>query len=75
MVFKVKGWTTVEGTLNVTSGGVTLTNTVTATMSTAYQTITNTFSNGTAASSIVFATSAKRAFLDDILVTQTGGGG
>jgi len=75
VVFKVKGWTTVEGTLNVTSGGVTLTNTVTATMSTAYQTITNTFSNGTAASSIVFATSAKRAFLDDILVTQTGGGG
>ena len=72
--FAVKGWTSVEGSLVVTvSGQPTQTVSYVATMSGAFETKSLTFSAGQAAATISFATTAKRAFLDDIFVTvETG---
>ena len=68
--FGVKGWTTVEGSLVVTvSGQPAQTVSYVATMSSSFETKSLTFSAGQAAATISFATTAKRAFLDDIFVT------
>ncbi len=72
--FAVKGWTSVEGSLVVTvSGQPAQTVSYLATMSGSFETRSLTFSAGQAAATISFATTAKRVFLDDILVTvETG---
>jgi subtilisin-like proprotein convertase family protein len=68
--FAVKGWTSVEGSLVVTvSGQSAQTVSYVATMSGAFETRSLSFSAGQAAATISFATTAKRVFLDDILVT------
>ncbi len=68
--FDVKGWTTVEGSIVVTVSGLApQTVTYSATIGSAFQTITLQFTGGQANSTITFATSAKRAFLDNIVVT------
>jgi len=71
--FKVKGWTTVEGSITVTpSGGTAQTVTYAQTMSGTFETKSLSFTGGTANTTITIATTAKRAYLDDIVIT-TGG--
>jgi hypothetical protein len=71
--FKVKGWTTVEGSITVTpSGGTAQTVTYTQTMSGTFEAKSVSFPAGTANTTITIATTAKRAYLDDIVIT-TGG--
>jgi len=70
--FKVKGWTTVEGSIKVTVAGLTAqTVTYTSKMADAFETKSLNFTGGTAASTIKFETTAKRAFLDDIVVSYS----
>jgi hypothetical protein len=69
--FDVKGWTTVEGGITVTVTGQTpQTVTYTSVMSGSFETKVLRFSTGTAATTITLATTAKRAFLDNIIVTK-----
>ncbi|NCW27303.1 MAG: DUF1533 domain-containing protein, partial [Verrucomicrobia bacterium] len=69
--FDVKGWTTVEGNIVVTpSSGSPQTVTYTATVSGSFERKTISFSGGTATTTLTIATSAKRAFLDNIEVTS-----
>lgn len=65
---QVKGWTTVEGTLIVTVGAQKKTITYTETLSDAFGTYSVDFEAETNASTITIATSAKRAFIDDVKV-------
>jgi endonuclease/exonuclease/phosphatase family metal-dependent hydrolase len=67
---KVKGWTTIEGNLTITPTGlpgqtITYTNNITS----GYVTKTLNFTGGTANSTLTIATSAGRAFIDDVSVT------
>jgi hypothetical protein len=72
--FDVKGWTTVEGKITVTVTGQTAqTVTYTSVMSGSFETKVVRFSAGTAASTITLATTAERAFLDNIKVTKVVG--
>lgn len=72
VTFKVKGWTTVEGTLIVSLNGANAqTVTYTSVMSGSFETKSLQFTGGTASSTITFATSAKRAYLDDIVIAAT----
>jgi len=69
VAFKVKGWTTVEGNITVSVTGLaSQTVNYTALQSGNFETKTLNFTGGTANSTITFATTAKRAFLDDISV-------
>jgi hypothetical protein len=69
--FDVKGWTAVEGEITVTATGQTAqTVTYTSVMSGSFETKVVRFSAGTAATTITLATTAKRAFLDNIIVTK-----
>ena len=70
--FDVKGWTTVEGGITVTVTGQTAqTVTYTSVMSGTFQTKSVHFSAGTTTTTITLATTAKRAFLDNIIVTKS----
>jgi len=70
--FKVKGWTTIEGGIKVTPTGVAAqTVPYTSTISGTFETKTINFTGGVANSTIKFETTAKRAFLDDIVVSYT----
>lgn len=67
--FAVKGWTNVEGDIEVSlSGGKTQTVNYSAKMSGEFETVELSFDGGTAQSTLTFATTAKRAFLDDIKI-------
>lgn len=67
--FAVKGWTNVEGDIEVSlSGGKTQTVNYSANMSGEFETVELSFDGGTAQSTLTFATTAKRAFLDDIKI-------
>ena len=69
--FDVKGWTTVEGGITVTvTGQAAQTVTYTSVMSGSFENKVLRFSAGTAATTITLATTAKRAFLDNIIVTK-----
>jgi hypothetical protein len=69
--FDVKGWTTVEGGITVTvTGQAAQSVTYTSVMSGIFETKVLRFSAGTAATTITLATTAKRAFLDNIIVTK-----
>jgi hypothetical protein len=69
--FDVKGWTTVEGGITVTVTGQTAqTVTYSSAMSGSFENKVLRFSAGTAATTITLATTAKRAFLDNIIVTK-----
>jgi subtilisin-like proprotein convertase family protein/endonuclease/exonuclease/phosphatase family metal-dependent hydrolase len=68
--FDVKGWSTVEGDVTVTVTGLApQTVTYSATLASAFETKTLQFTGGQANSTITFATTAKRAFLDNIVVS------
>ena len=67
--FKVKGWTTVEGTINVTVTGLTQQIvTYTSVMAGSFEQIDLSFTGGTANSTVKIETSAKRAYIDDVIV-------
>ena len=69
--FDVKGWTTIEGGITVTVTGQTAqTVTYSSAMSGSFENKVLRFSAGTAATTITLATTAKRAFLDNIIVTK-----
>jgi hypothetical protein len=69
--FDVKGWATVEGGITVTVTGQTpQTVTYTSVMSGSFETKVLRFSAGSAATTITLATTAKRAFLDNIIVMK-----
>jgi subtilisin-like proprotein convertase family protein/endonuclease/exonuclease/phosphatase family metal-dependent hydrolase len=68
--FDVKGWSTVEGSITVTVTGLAAqTVTYSATMSGAFESKTLSFTGGQANATITIATTARRAFLDNIVVT------
>jgi hypothetical protein len=68
--FKVKGWTTREGDLVVTATGLAPQTVVYSNvMADGFETKTVSFSGGTANSTVTIATTAKRAFLDDLVIT------
>ena len=70
VTFKVKGWTTVEGNLVVTATGLAQQTVVYSNvMAGGFETKTVSFSGGTANSTVTIATTAKRAFLDDLVIT------
>lgn len=70
VTFDVKGWTSVEGDIIVTVSGMTPTTVpYTATRTDAFQNIALSFGGGVAGSTITIATSAKRAFIDNVAVT------
>lgn len=71
VTFDVKGWTTVEGSIKVTiTGGTTQTQTVsyTAVMDGSFETKTVNFNAGAASSTIKIETTAKRAYIDNVVV-------
>jgi hypothetical protein len=68
--FKVKGWTTREGDLVVTATGLAPQTVVYSNvMADGFETKTVSFSGGTANSTVTIATTAKRAFLADLVIT------
>ncbi len=70
--FDVKGWTTAEGSITVTVTGLTAqTVTYTATIATSFENKVLTFTGGTANSTVTIATTAKRAFIDNVNVYYT----
>lgn len=69
MSFKVKGWSTVEGGIKVTAGSQSQTVTYTATMSGEFETKSVSLAGGTTATVIKIETTAKRAFIDDVVIT------
>lgn len=67
--FKVKGWTTVEGSIKVTATGLSpQTVTYTSVMAGSFEAKTLNFTGGSANSTVKLETTAKRAFLDDIVI-------
>lgn len=73
--FDVKGWTSVEGNIVVTpSSGEAQTVSYTNTVSDGFETKTLEFTGGTSSTTIKIATSKKRAYLDNIRITQETGG-
>ncbi|MFV0198788.1 Ig domain-containing protein [Empedobacter falsenii] len=66
--FDVKGWTAVEGSINVTLGSETKNVVYTAKMADNFETQTVSFENVAAGSTLKFETSAKRAFIDNVKI-------
>ncbi len=74
--FDVKGWTKLEGKIKVsTSDGNQQTVTYSAVMANSFETIELEMTGGTANTTITLATTAKRAFIDNIIITQEEGEG
>ncbi len=70
--FKVKGWTTVEGNITVTVGSLAArTVSYNSAMAGSFETKSLNFSGGTANMTVRIATTAKRAFIDDVVITST----
>lgn len=66
--FDVKGWTSVEGSMNVTLGSETKNVVYTAKMADNFETQTVSFENVAAGSTLKLETSAKRAFIDNVKI-------
>lgn len=66
--FDVKGWTSVEGSINVTLGSETKNVTYTAKIADPFETQTVSFENVAAGSTLKLETSAKRAFIDNVKI-------
>jgi len=67
--FKVKGWSTVEGSIKVTAGTQSQTVAYASTQSGEFETKSLNFTGGTSATTIKIETTAKRAYIDDVTVT------
>jgi hypothetical protein len=69
--FSVKGWTTLEGNITVSATGLTSqTVSYTQVMAGTFETKTVNFTGGTAGMTITIGTTAKRAFIDDVVITS-----
>lgn len=69
--FDVKGWTTVEGDIQVSvDGDLKATKTYTAVMADSFENIIVELDAATSTSIVTIATTAKRAFLDNIIITS-----
>ncbi|MFV0182466.1 Ig domain-containing protein [Empedobacter falsenii] len=66
--FDVKGWTVIEGSVNVTLGSETKNVVYTAKMADNFETQTVSFENVAAGSTLKLETSAKRAFIDNVKI-------
>ncbi|MFV0142881.1 hypothetical protein [Empedobacter falsenii] len=66
--FDVKGWTSVEGSMNVTLGTETKNVVYTAKMADNFETQTVSFENVAAGSTLKLETSAERAFIDNVKI-------
>lgn len=66
--FDVKGWTTVEGDIIVTLDGTSKTISYTAVMADNFETKSVIFTGVNSGSTLKFATSAKRAFIDNVVL-------
>jgi hypothetical protein len=66
--FNVKGWSTVEGGIKVTLNGVSQTVTYTAIYSGTFENKSVDFTNVTAGSTLTIETTAKRAFIDNVVI-------
>lgn len=66
--FDVKGWTTIEGSVNVTLGSETKNVVYTSKMADNFETQTVSFENVAAGSTLKLETSAKRAFIDNVKI-------
>ncbi len=66
--FDVKGWTSVEGSMNVTLGTETKNVTYNATIANAFENVTVSFDNVAAGSTLKLETSVKRAFIDNVKI-------
>ena len=75
VAISVKGWTTVEGKLDVTLGNEKKTVKYSAKMSDTFENVTLTFENVPATPTLTIATTAKRAFIDNVKVWQPAGTG
>lgn len=74
VTFDVKGWTKVEGDIKVSLDGKTpQVVSYTSVMSGDFETKELNFTGGTSSSTITFATSAKRAYLDNIRISYVQG--
>ena len=75
MAFDVKGWTSVEGDIKITAGSQNQTVSYTATISGSFESKSIDFTIAEAGSMTVkLETTAKRAFLDNIVITNTTSG-
>ncbi|WP_291064046.1 MULTISPECIES: putative Ig domain-containing protein [unclassified Empedobacter] len=66
--FDIKGWTSVEGSMNITLGSETKNVVYTAKMADNFETQTVSFENVAAGSTLKLETSAKRAFIDNVKI-------
>lgn len=66
--FDVKGWSSVEGSMNITLGSETKNVIYTAKMADAFENVTVSFENVAAGSTLKLETSAKRAFIDNVRI-------
>ena len=74
VAFDVKGWTTVEGNIKVTAGTQNQTVTYTKKMSEGFESKSVTFNiTENSSMTVQIETTAKRAFLDNIVITNTAG--
>ena len=72
VAFDVKGWTKVEGAIEVTFNGETQTVSYSAVMSGSFESKSVSFVvNSETSSTVKFATTAKRAYLDNIVISYT----
>lgn len=65
---KVKGWTSVEGKIKITCGSQSKELTYTSTSSDSYETVSAEFSAASSTSQVVIGTTAKRAYIDDVVI-------
>jgi hypothetical protein len=73
VTFKVKGWTNVEGSITVgATGQTTQAVTYTQAMAGTFESKTVNFTGGTSSTVITISTTAKRAFIDDVVIATTG---
>jgi len=69
VTFRVRGWTSVEGGIEISATGLpTQTIYYTATMTGSYEDLTASFTGGQADSIVRIATTAKRAFMDNVFI-------
>lgn len=74
--FDVKGWSTVEGDIKVTAGSQNQTITYTSKMANSFESKSVSFTITTASSmTVILETTAKRAFLDNVVISNTTSGG
>lgn len=67
---QVKGWTTVEGQLRISVAGQSTNIVYTAVMAGSFETVAANFVVPNGTNTVTFATTAKRCYLDDIVITQ-----